>query len=805
MPAIGEIFIPIDESTDVWSGENFDFNEQTPEIVALEEQMPERQETGGAEKSGLDVIVECYSYDPKDWQKTYSESGEHKFDAEKMELLDKEGNSLTAIIEGSGLSADKIAAHREMLQGWKENPDGEFLLPEWVEKTENGEKINITVARLEKDGSVSYETWSHFVKEKEAAEKDADEIAAGETIAETFEQPTDAAAHGDEPMLIIDLNKEFSVMSAESSAEASDIHEAVPAAANEAEKPEMAAEQTVNTEVKTAAINEETVEAIREPQTAEIPAFAEENRSKEAPTEAIEAMQPETSRFEERTQNIAAEPVVAESVATEPEKAAASEAVAVVKKEAAAGILDANSDLAVPVEAVSMESKSAQPEEIVMTAAPAGREAAAADENKAVPEIIADTVSQAESAQITEETAAPAAVYAETHPVSVESNIQADNNTDHEIKEQPAVKAEIYPEIKSVEVVQAAVKNEATEVSPIIENKFETNAEEPASTEIKITAEFSAGPETGTEDKPKEENIARPVTVSEEKRELKTENLISIKKENIRESDNREQVAVIKPETRDVRSDVRIEEIAPEMAKHRETQDKAAPEIIYRQEKIQTAEVPRIVEIEQSNTVVKTQEETAAPAAVEEPAKINIVPETISRTKSGNEELARTSAVSEAIPAVKADIDVFEPEIRVKAEIASHTVESEKKTVNVEKADAAVFAEKTDIPDEAEKDASVKVELQPGNRAVEFIYEADIKQRDEEESAARREAAGGHEIILKSLGVPVGPREAQIIEFPRGLGKRGMAAGIPVKGGSRTQSPVRVPPKLNGITLKIAA
>jgi hypothetical protein len=153
--------------------------EPAPRGEAEKESKAETAEGEDAAAQRKAVVMERYSGNESDWKCTYQESG-HRIDLETNQLIDGQGKSLTKEIENSNvnMSAEKIAEHHRMLDHFRANPDQPYPLPDWIEKTKDGDEIiHVTVAFATKGGSgdkfvdVSYETWSHKV-EKLAAEDD---------------------------------------------------------------------------------------------------------------------------------------------------------------------------------------------------------------------------------------------------------------------------------------------------------------------------------------------------------------------------------------------------------------------------------------------------------------------------------------------------------------------------------------------------------------------------------------------------------------------------------------------------------
>lgn len=183
-------------------------NELTPETP---EDAAESSDRESGISSNLQFVMEQRGGSASDWEMTYSGGGEggHRFDGK--ELIDAQGRSLTKEIENAALTdgqitaAEKVAAHHAMLEHWKQNPGEAHLLPDWVEKRDGEEIIHVTVARLDANGFVSYETWSH--RETPRKEEPREEAADGEDL-ETGEHLRAGAEFGetaDAPAIVISL------------------------------------------------------------------------------------------------------------------------------------------------------------------------------------------------------------------------------------------------------------------------------------------------------------------------------------------------------------------------------------------------------------------------------------------------------------------------------------------------------------------------------------------------------------------------------------------------------------------------
>ncbi len=179
--------------------------EPTPRDETAKEERTEAAETEDPTAQRKAIVMERYSGDESDWKCTYKESG-HRIDLETNQLIDAQGKSLTKEIESSNInmSAEKIAEHHRMLDHFRSNPDEPYPLPDWIEKTKDGDEIiHVTVAYATKSGpgdkfvDISYETWSHNV-EKAAVEKE-----------EETEELTQEEQMVDPDITIIDLGAAF--------------------------------------------------------------------------------------------------------------------------------------------------------------------------------------------------------------------------------------------------------------------------------------------------------------------------------------------------------------------------------------------------------------------------------------------------------------------------------------------------------------------------------------------------------------------------------------------------------------------
>lgn len=115
-------------------------------------------------------MVESLCLNMEDWEEDYIETN---WRFENGELFDNNGISITQIIRNSDLDSSKKEWHEAMLNHFTNNPGELFNLPDWTEKTNNGEIIHKTATRVDKDGRVEntgikYED----LKEEEDKEKD---------------------------------------------------------------------------------------------------------------------------------------------------------------------------------------------------------------------------------------------------------------------------------------------------------------------------------------------------------------------------------------------------------------------------------------------------------------------------------------------------------------------------------------------------------------------------------------------------------------------------------------------------------
>lgn len=106
-----------------------------------------------------------------DWELTYesahdSAAGKHRLDG--GELFDSDGESLTQKIrESSELAPGAAATHDEFLRALVERPRDPHVVDEWIERRGDDKgTIHVIVARLDEEGYVTYETWSHPYEEK---------------------------------------------------------------------------------------------------------------------------------------------------------------------------------------------------------------------------------------------------------------------------------------------------------------------------------------------------------------------------------------------------------------------------------------------------------------------------------------------------------------------------------------------------------------------------------------------------------------------------------------------------------------
>jgi stress-induced morphogen len=154
--------------------ENFD-NFSVERIDSIENDIDQEDKEGLIDEKENFVSIDQFVLDmrggePEDWKLTYQESGS-KFDGK--ELFGQDGVSLTEIIRNSDLSADKILGHEDMLNHFRSNDTEPYMLPDWIEQDANGEEIiHVTVASIDKEGNVSYETWTHQKEKPKEEEED---------------------------------------------------------------------------------------------------------------------------------------------------------------------------------------------------------------------------------------------------------------------------------------------------------------------------------------------------------------------------------------------------------------------------------------------------------------------------------------------------------------------------------------------------------------------------------------------------------------------------------------------------------
>ena len=176
-------------------------NREVEEILETEEDL----------EPGKKLVMDRYYGEEDDWQKTHTQEG-HKFDG--TQLLDRYGNSLTEEIEKADLSPEQIQEHYKMLDFCKQNPDKPYLLPEWIVETEENKDIHITVAFMDKDGNVRYETWTnHTEKIKEIKQEKEDEYL--KTINEFEETETEIKIENNEILFTEEIVQEVVAVTVE--------------------------------------------------------------------------------------------------------------------------------------------------------------------------------------------------------------------------------------------------------------------------------------------------------------------------------------------------------------------------------------------------------------------------------------------------------------------------------------------------------------------------------------------------------------------------------------------------------------
>ncbi|MEX2029230.1 MAG: hypothetical protein WD963_01985 [Candidatus Paceibacterota bacterium] len=179
-----EVMDEIDiEQSELDSGYNFELDSRDQEYentneheTRIEEESGEKSIENEDEEKTISIgefVMGMRGGNEEDWKLTYNEEG-NKFDGK--ELFDQGGNSLTEVIRNSEITADKILEHDDLLYHLANNPEQPYMLPDWVERTEDREIIHVTVAVADKEGNVRYETWSHKeeIKKEEEKEKPLD-------------------------------------------------------------------------------------------------------------------------------------------------------------------------------------------------------------------------------------------------------------------------------------------------------------------------------------------------------------------------------------------------------------------------------------------------------------------------------------------------------------------------------------------------------------------------------------------------------------------------------------------------------
>jgi hypothetical protein len=118
-----------------------------------------------AADEALQAVLEQKGGEADDW--TLEQRGEsgYRFDGEHVRAPD-----------GSIWVNEDAALHREMLAQWKEGTNAVFFLPDYREKTPDGETLYVTQLMLRKDGTVSYEIHKHEIAHRR--EEDASLPAA---------------------------------------------------------------------------------------------------------------------------------------------------------------------------------------------------------------------------------------------------------------------------------------------------------------------------------------------------------------------------------------------------------------------------------------------------------------------------------------------------------------------------------------------------------------------------------------------------------------------------------------------------
>lgn len=149
---------------------DYSYNERNLENNIDRENEEELMDAGENVTNIGQFVLDMRGGEPEDWKLTYQESGS-KFDGK--ELFGQDGASLTEVIRNSDLSTDKILGHEDMLNHFRDNITEPYMLPDWIEQGADGEQIiHVTVASIDKEGNVSYETWTHQKEKQKEEEED---------------------------------------------------------------------------------------------------------------------------------------------------------------------------------------------------------------------------------------------------------------------------------------------------------------------------------------------------------------------------------------------------------------------------------------------------------------------------------------------------------------------------------------------------------------------------------------------------------------------------------------------------------
>lgn len=190
---------------------------QTPERGAelpqpteiTRENEPKTEDEENAVSQARKAVVETHGGNEEDWKAGF-EDNTFRFDREKREMFDQDGNSFTQWIRENE-SLEKIAAHEKILDHFFQNPNEVHICEEKQEQTDEGIILHVPTMLLGKDGVINYRDMEHLIEKEELKQEDPEEL-----IPEGQADPTDFTADGELPELVdeignleINLNERF--------------------------------------------------------------------------------------------------------------------------------------------------------------------------------------------------------------------------------------------------------------------------------------------------------------------------------------------------------------------------------------------------------------------------------------------------------------------------------------------------------------------------------------------------------------------------------------------------------------------